>query len=436
MKATTPIRSLLTAVLLVTSVGGHAATATFAGTFKGDELTITLQAGGSGYTGSIRLGDQTFPLTATERDGKLEGTFQAGDDRFAFTGTMEGDTLRLSTEGTAYTLGRQGGVNPLAKKPPTPVQAANPLARATSAAPPQAAGPRTGEPVGGPAPGAAWKTYRHPTGLRMSYPQDWQLTEHAQMLQLVPPDAGSNADGPTEAYLVFAEAAEDAQSAEDPRVLQYLDAQLGQLMPFLKRTGAPEKIRAGAAPGMLATWEGQNPRGMLVRAYAFATILKGYGVALIAVGDKHQTTPRERTLRGVFASFAAGEGQKDPQIVGTWKHWHYSSSALGGHSTESTRFLRLLADGTCSWSSQTESSGSIRGRDSGGNESWTAGYASVGGDSDQGTWSAGNGKLYVMWQNGSLSEWAYSVSGQPGGPRLLLKGHNQAKPDEWMEQPE
>jgi hypothetical protein len=50
------------------------------------------------------------------------------------------------------------------------------------------------------------------------------------------------------------------------------------------------------------------------------------------------------------------------------------------------------------------------------------------------TWSAGNGKLYISWQNGSLSEWDYTLTGQPGGRRLLLQGNNQTKPDEWMEQ--
>ena len=63
-----------------------------------------------------------------------------------------------------------------------------------------------------------------------------------------------------------------------------------------------------------------------------------------------------------------------------------------------------------------------------------AGHAAVSGDNDRGTWSAGNGKLYVIWQNGSLSEWAYTVSGQSGARKLLLKGDHQPKPDEWMEQ--
>ncbi|HOW64481.1 MAG TPA: hypothetical protein P5186_17460 [Candidatus Paceibacterota bacterium] len=153
-------------------------------------------------------------------------------------------------------------------------------------------------------------------------------------------------------------------------------------------------------------------------------------------GFRHGDPPCLKTLRGVFASFAAGEGQKDPQLVGTWKYWHYSTSALGGYSTERTRFLALRPDGTCLWSSHAESGGSVQGRDSLGNETYRAGHVGVGEASDRGTWSAGSGKLYVMWQNGSLSEWEYTVSGQTGSRRLLLKNSNQQTADEWMEQPQ
>src|SRR5213076_3196951 len=99
----------------------------------------------------------------------------------------------------------------------------------------------------------------------------------------------------------------------------YLETQLAQVAPFLQRQGEVEKIRAGAAPGILVRWEGVNPDGLKIEAQAFAAILKGYGVSIIALGDVKQIKAREKILRGVFASFAAGAGQKDPQLVGGWK---------------------------------------------------------------------------------------------------------------------
>jgi hypothetical protein len=234
--------------------------------------------------------------------------------------------------------------------------------------------------------------------------------------------------------LVIAEAAEGVTSPEDPAVAAFLDQQLRQIAPFLRRTGDIEKMRAGAAPGVLLRWEGANPDGMKVTAQAFAAVLKGFGVALVAMGESGQIAARDKTLRGIFASFAAGEGQKDPQVVGTWKYWSYSSSALGGFSTERTRFMTLQADGTCLWSSRSESSGSARGTDSLGNETFRGGLAGASGGNDQGTWSAGDGKLYVMWQNGSLSEWTYQVSGTGGNRKLLLRAGDQQKSDEWLEE--
>jgi hypothetical protein len=425
-----------TVSLLLTLAQGKAADAgRYVGTFKGPELSVEIHATNAGYGGFIKLGDHAFPLTAMERSGVLDGSFRSDDANFAFKATLVAETLTLTTEGTRYELLRQR-VNPLAKTTP-----ANPLAKAELKVDPVSGGGATDraaesapEPTGGPAQGAAWKTFRHPTGLSMSYPSNWRTQEHAQVLQLIPPDAGANADGPTEVYLVFAEGAEDITSAEDPRVLEFLQEQLGQLAPFLRPKGAPEKVRAGAVPGILATWEGDNPRGLSVRALALAAVLKGYGVALVGLGDQQQVLAREKTLRGIFASFAAGEGQKDPQLVGTWKYWHYSSSALGGFSTERTRFLVLRADGTCLWSSQSESSGSVRGSDSLGNQTYSAGTVGTSGSNDRGTWSAGGGKLYVMWQDGSLSEWAFTLSGAPGSRKLLLKSGDQQKPDEWMEQ--
>lgn len=419
---------ILAPVLLLAGAQAGAAAA-FEGTFKHNDLAVELKAAGDGYSGNVRLASHTFPLGATEKLGTLEGWFLNGTNRFLFQAVLEADSLTFTTDGTVYRLARQTvNQNPLAKAP-----AANPLAKLPASGTPSPDS-ATNEPSGGPTGAAAWKTYRHPTGLAMSYPPEWQLREHPQMLQLLPPDAASNSDGPTEAYLVLAEAAEDIKSAEDPRVVQFLDGQLEKLMPFLKRTGEPEKIRAGAAPGVLAKWEGDNSKAMTVRAHAFATVLKGYGVALVGLGDKKQVLARDKTLRGIFASFAAGEGQKDPRLAGTWKYWHYSTSALGGFSTERTRFLVLRPDGTCLWSSRSESGGSARGTDSLGNQTWSAGVAGATAGRDQGTWSAGEGKLYVMWQNGSLSEWSYSVSGETGHRRLLLKGSDQQNPDEWLEE--
>jgi hypothetical protein len=58
--------------------------------------------------------------------------------------------------------------------------------------------------------------------------------------------------------------------------------------------------------------------------------------------------------------------------------------------------------------------------------------AGTGSDADTGAWSAGDGKLFIQWKDGSIGQWDYTISGVPGNRRLFLKG-NQNKPDEWVE---
>jgi len=161
--------------------------------------------------------------------------------------------------------------------------------------------------------------------------------------------------------------------------------------------------------------------------------MKGYGISVVALGETARVKSREKTLRGVFASFAAGAGEKDPQLVGAWKNWSYKSSADGKFGSESTRWMSLQADGTALWKSRGENSGTFSGKDSLGNETFSGGIAGQSSDSDRGTWSAGEGKLYVQWQDGTLGEWSYRVDGAPGNRRLFLQSAGQNKPEEWVQ---
>jgi hypothetical protein len=293
--------------------------------------------------------------------------------------------------------------------------------------------PSTNQPSNGPGAGAPWKIYKHATGLSVAYPPDWEMRMLPQCLQLIPPDAGSNDKGATEAYLVFAGGAEGVTSADDPRAIASVEGPLLQVAPFLRRAGQIEKIHAGSSPGICITWEGTNPDGMKVKAEALCTVLKGYGLAAVGLGETKSIEKREKILRSVFASFSAGSGQKDPQLVGAWKFWSYSGSASGNYSTERTRFMNLQADGTAQWSSRSESAASVSGKNYLGQETFNGGVVGNNADNDRGTWSAGDGKLYILWQNGSTSDWNYQLSGAAGNRRLMLKGADQAKPDEWVE---
>lgn len=431
---------------------GKTAKPDFNGTFKDDTLTLESKAvaGQTGaYSGTIQMAGQTFAFTAREDEGFLRGEFKSPDGAFPFEAKLEGRTLNLSSGGTLYKLAQQGG-NPLAK--PT-----NPLAKPAKTVPPNPlAKPNTINPGAGnqgalkpenktppdtaiktaslpdkSAGGGVWKIYKHPTGLSVRYPPTWQTKDLGGVLSLTPPDLVTNAQGPVEAYLIMASGAEGVQSVDDPRVAALIEQQVMQLMPLLKRSGQPQKIVGGTAPGLLMSWESDNPGGLAVRANVMTTILKGYGVALLALGDKTKIAAREGVIKEIFASLAAGAGERDPRLVGRWKFWSYKGSANGKFGTESTRRFQFIQDGTCLWQSNSESSGTVSGRDSLGNQTFVAGIAGQGDNGDRGQWTASNGQLYVLWDDGTTGTWGYEVRPAGNGNRLFLKGSGK-QADEWM----
>ncbi len=415
---------------LAFSVPGSGAAASpdsggFTGTFKDGELTFESRATGGGYAGTINMGGQNFPFTANATGETMTGTFETKDGKFEFTAIMHGANLQFVTGGTTYTLAPQAAAQP---------RPANPLARAggfKNAAPAKPDVPAL--PQGGPGEGGNWKVFQHATGLSMCYPADWTLTQLPNAVQLVPPDVATNAMGPAEAYFVLAQGAQGVTLPDDPRVIQYFNQEMAKLVPFLRPSGQAEHLRTGTAPGILLTWEGTSPAGLAVRSRMCVTILKGYAVALLALGDQTRIAARDYTVREIFASFAAGAGERDPRVAGAWKFWSYLSSADGRFGTTTDRRFRLQADGTCYWSSSGENSGTFKGTNSLGETTWTGGVAGrSGAGPKRGQWSAANGSLYVLWGDGSASSWDYQVTGAPGNRRLILKGSG-AKPDEWIE---
>ena len=144
------------------------------------------------------------------------------------------------------------------------------------------------------------------------------------------------------------------------------------------------------------------------------------------------------TLEQIFASFRKGEGRRDPALVGVWHHWSYqgSSSMYSGASTssETRRVMQLGADGSVVERSSHEGIGNFTGKDGLGNTAWTAGYGSQSNDGRTGTWTAGDGMLYVQWSDGASAAWQYQLGGAPGSRRLVLLAPGAREPIEWTEQ--
>lgn len=477
------MRLLTTAVLLlVLNVTVHAqgldGTYTIAGN-KG-AIVLKLQSAEGGIVGSLNGGTLNLTLKGFPTEGgAFLGAANDAEGEFAsyFLVSREGnqvffDIIEANEDGDpdmnqknriTFAAGPagSGGASAPAKAGPSLERARQlalgnkagsaakaPAAKPRPAARPAAAQPKTKSaakparqvnanagrlPAGGPSAGGAnWKTFRHATGLSMRYPANWKLERQEGFAFLIPPDQGKDASGPLEAYIVAGQGSEGVQSIEDPRVIDYLDQQMAGFAPFLQRQGEPERIQAATSPGIVASWSGTNPNGKLINAQVYATIVKGFSMSLITVGEPARLKKRNNIVRSVFASFAAGSGKRDPRIAGSWRFYSYKSSADGKFGTEKNRYMRLSPDGSASWSSSSESSGNFAGRDGGGNTTWTGGVAGQSGSGDHGTWSAEGGELFILWNDGSTSSWNYRVQGGNGGRKLYLKGSN-AEADEWTE---
>lgn len=120
----------------------------FSGTYKGDQILITIIGDGPQYTGAIEMAGKKYPLAGTATGDNLAGTFKADGGVFKFTATLSGTVLSFETEGTTYLcqqqeVGGQIGLrNPLLrgnepKRPPNPLSrdTAKPISQAVTASP-------------------------------------------------------------------------------------------------------------------------------------------------------------------------------------------------------------------------------------------------------------------------------------------------------------
>jgi hypothetical protein len=271
--------------------------------------------------------------------------------------------------------------------------AGNPVAGGTAAV----AG--TGSPAQNATAGN-WKTYKHPVGLSLRYPGDWTLLEAPGFIQLISPEVQKSAQGPpTELYI---EQAGRLSSLEEPQLISALESSITQMFPFLRRVGGMERIKAGNVSGIMLTREGTNPQGMKVRGQLSATILKGFSLSVFAIGSEDVITARQQTVREIFSSFDAGAGERDPQLVGLWQ---------GGLRDDLVTRYTVGADGTLTKVTRLRTIVDAPG-DSLDTDDQT--------ETMRGTWSAGAGRLFVLWENGSTDDVAYEVRTDSAGSRVAM----------------
>lgn len=79
------------------------------GSFEGDGLVAQISGGAGAYAGELQLAGTTYSFEGTGVEGRLEGAFVSAGASFAFTATVDGDELTLTSGGATYRLQRVGG---------------------------------------------------------------------------------------------------------------------------------------------------------------------------------------------------------------------------------------------------------------------------------------------------------------------------------------
>lgn len=79
---------------------------TFAGRYFSEEVRMHIEKSADGFSGAIRFKGQTLPLEGKLKEGKLEGTFGEGAERWPFEAQVDGDKLTYTAGEFKATLTR------------------------------------------------------------------------------------------------------------------------------------------------------------------------------------------------------------------------------------------------------------------------------------------------------------------------------------------
>ena len=208
--------------------------------------------------------------------------------------------------------------------------------------------------------------------------------------------------------------------ADDVVVWQeYVQRQLelagGRLLEFVP--GVP--ISSGK--GAILTWEGVQPQ--LNKPYilqVFVTLLRGWGVFLVALGEKDAVMARQKELRAVFDSFGCTEGKIDRKLVGAWKL--VSETSITNKSPFETDVSRARAVATHKTTLTLNADGSFVRVYRYHMIAMGSGVALESKDEkvSRGRWSASGGKLYLIYQDQKWSSFDYRLKPAQGGRELRL----------------
>ncbi len=273
-------------------------------------------------------------------------------------------------------------------------------------------------PPAGAGRGPTGRTYRHPLGATFWHPADWAVADGGQALVLTPPDARTG----EETYLITAEslAGTAISSVTDPAVGAYLDQQVAALGAAFRRLGPPSALRGAERPVAIHDYEAAGAGGAVVRARAYVALVEGYGLALLAIGVRDRVLAREGVLGRIAASFGFSQGKVDPALVGVWDFLSTVSIRNDSPFENDWSRARMASDRRVRmWlgADGTFKRAEIRHTIAGAGGVWVdSGEQRT---EEKGRFSAADGRLYLVWEDGTVSAFGYRVDAPAGAARTV-----------------
>ena len=75
------------------------------GIYDNETVELKLEHKGEGaYTGTMKTGDKSYPVTGNFQGNTFTGSFKTDDMSFDLKGTLKGTTLTLDSSGVTYVL--------------------------------------------------------------------------------------------------------------------------------------------------------------------------------------------------------------------------------------------------------------------------------------------------------------------------------------------
>jgi hypothetical protein len=392
---------------------------TYKGTSEGQEIVVTLSQSGNTVTGEATEGELKFALRAT-----ATGNVAKGKAIIDIGGQKAELALRLTLNGT---------------KLKAEIAESDDMADSETLELTKQADERKAveKPAGAFASKAKFKNeasgtlkngqeYTHASGGKFRYPKGWRVEAAEEFLQLIPNDAKEN-----EVYGFMGAPAEGSTDPMSPDVLAVVDAGVKAQFPTARQVGKAQRITAGVGKGALVIYEA-NVEGETRQLRGYLTIYKDMGIALIAAGPKPTIERRDPVMREIFSTLGWGQGKTDSSLVGTWMHYGYVGGSMGGRETKMV--VRLAADGTFSYSSDSEASYNTGGKDQGGNDVWSGVAYGRSGSGWKGRWTAGDGTLILHFEDGSSESFTYRLEMQGSLPVMKVTPAEGGKTLEWSKQ--